>query len=194
MGFFPFNPKLGQEIQGEGHAKSDMAFLGHYSCIPQTVSATGIHAALALTAAAQPGVTTGITQPGSPAILTAKANAAGCAGNVVIHGTDIAGNTISDTIALADATEIAGTKAFKTVTSIDFPAQTHAGTDTCSIGITKKLGLPWKVANTSLFLVKLFNAAVDAGTATLNADIAKNIYEPAGAPDNAKVVDLYAVL
>lgn len=108
---------------------------------PGAASATGVKAATALTSGAQTGLTSGITSPSTPRNVTAKGNASGITGNVVIHGTDEAGNTITETIALSGSTEVAGNKVFKTVTSVDLPAETHAGTDTVSIGKGSKLGL-----------------------------------------------------
>jgi hypothetical protein len=96
----------------------------HYQVTPAAVSATAIHAAVALGLAEQ-NVTSGITQPDVPRTLTIKGNAAGITGDVVITGTNIADEVISDTIALNGDTEVEGVKAFKSVTSILFPAETH---------------------------------------------------------------------
>jgi hypothetical protein len=111
------------------------------SVTPAAPSATATKAALALTASPQAGVTAGITQPDVPRNMTIKGNASGNAGNVTIHGTNENDAVITETIALNGATEVVGNKAFKTVTSIDYPAETHAGTDTVSIGRGSKLGL-----------------------------------------------------
>lgn len=70
----------------------------------------------------------GITQPDTPRLLSVKGSASGIAGNVVINGKDMAGNSISDTIALSGTGTVNGVKAFKEVHSVDFPAATHAGT------------------------------------------------------------------
>ena len=95
-----------------------------YSIAPAAVSATAIHAAVALGLAAQT-VTTGITQPDVPRTITIKGNAAGMTGNVVINGTNILDEVIADTIALNGVTEVEGVKAFKTISSIVFPVETH---------------------------------------------------------------------
>jgi hypothetical protein len=122
---------------------------------PGAPSATGVHAAIALTSSPQAAVTTGITSPTTPRNVTAKGNASGNTGNVVITGTDEAGNTITETIALNGATEVAGLKVFKTVTSIALPAETHAGTDTVSIGKGSRLGLGVKLSRNSISNVYL---------------------------------------
>lgn len=163
----------------------------HYAVAPAAVSATAVHAAVTLTAAAQ-DVATAITSPDVPRTVTVKGNAAGIAGNVVITGTNIQGATITDTIALNGATEVEGAKAFKTVTNINMPAKTNGSGDTVSVGIAKKIGLPHIVANAALLLVKLFNGSTDSGTLAVdNDEIEKNLFALNGSPDGAKSVDLY---
>lgn len=101
------------------------AFVQHYQNMPAGVSATAVHAAMNLDVATQE-ITTDIVNPDISRTVTVKGGAAGMAGNVVVHGTNIAGAEISDTIALSGTDEVEGTKAFKTVTQIDLPAETHA--------------------------------------------------------------------
>lgn len=99
----------------------------HYKIAPAAVSATGVHAAVNLGVAAQ-DVATAITNPDVPRTVTVKGNVSGITGNVVITGTDIGDNAITDTIALNGTVEVEGVKAFKTVTNIHFPAQVHTPT------------------------------------------------------------------
>jgi hypothetical protein len=166
--------------------------LRHYQTIPAAISATYVHAAVTLSAVTQ-SVTTNITSPDVPRTVTVKGNASGNAGNVVINGTNISGEVISDTIALSGTSEVEGIKAFATVTQIDLPVQTHAGTDTVSVGIAKKFGLPHIVYNAACLLLALFNAAADTGgTLAVDEDeIEKNLYSCAGTPNGAKLLDLY---
>src|SRR3972149_3688195 len=95
-----------------------------YQITPEAASAVAIHAAINLAAGAQ-NVATGITNPDVPRTVTIKGNVAGIVGNVVISGTNINGEEITDTIALNGVTEVEGVKAFKTVTNINLPARTH---------------------------------------------------------------------
>ncbi len=165
-----------------------------YNTTPAVKSATATHAALALTVGAQAGVTTGITQPDVPRAITAKANASGCVGDVVIHGTDIAGTTITDTIALSGASEVAGVVAFATVTSIDFPPETHSGTDTCSIGRGAGIGFPSIINNAADVITHDLNNANDAGSVVADATIGKSIYLVSGTMDGSKVLSLTYVV
>ncbi len=188
---------IGGELKRDGAiAGSDAQALNvflpvHYQIAPAAVSATAVHAAIALTAATQ-SITTNITNPDVPRTVTIKGNAAGIVGNVVIHGTNIEGNVITDTIALNGLTEVEGIKAFASVTQIDLPVETHAGTDTVSVGIAKKFGLPHIVDNAALLLVKLFNGSADSGTLAVDADeVEKNLFALNGTPDGAKLLDLY---
>jgi hypothetical protein len=196
MSFYPFNPNLGQQIQGEAArvAPYDQSFVGHYQIAPDAVSAVAVLAATALTDAVQT-ITAAITHPDYPRTVTVKGNAAGIAGDVVISGTNAAGETITDTIALNGSTEVEGIKAFKTVTSVQLPVETNAGTDTVSVGIGKKFGMPAIVYNAACLLVKLFNGSADTGTLAVDVDeLEKNLFALNGAPDGVKVVDLFFIV
>ena len=162
-----------------------------YTVAPTLQTATATKSALALTVGAQAGVTAGITQPDVPRILTIKGNASGVAGNVVVHGTNINDAIISDTIALSGTSEVLGAKAFKTVTSIDFPAETHSGTDTVSIGRGIKIGFPVIISNANLVVAKNFDGAVDAGTVTASTTVEGSIYSVAGTMNGTKEVSLF---
>jgi hypothetical protein len=109
---------------------------------PDAASDTAVHAAVTLGNGVTTTVNTNITNPDFARALTIKGAMSGgsLTGNVVITGTDIRGNAISNTIALNDNATVIGTKAFKTISSILLPARVTAG-DTVSIGISDKLGL-----------------------------------------------------
>lgn len=161
-----------------------------YEVAPALQTAVYVHAAIPMTSGAQT-ITTLITNPDVPRIVTIKGNASGNAGNVVINGTDINGNVIANTIALNGSSEVIGTKAFKTVTSIVLPAEVHAGTDTTSIGIGVKLGLPHIMKYALYGTVALFDGANDAGGAfTVGATVDICLYQVAGTMDGAKKVSL----
>lgn len=194
MGFYPYNPSLGQRIQGERGAEPvDRGYLAHYQAKPKAAGAATVLAATAQDEEDPTVVITGIAQPDVPRTLTIKGNQASQAGNVVIVGTDAAGQPITDTIALNATTEVEGALAFRTVTEITLPVLTTAG-DKVSVGWGKKLGLPHIVYNAACLLVKLFNGAADTGTLAINADLSKNLFALNGTPDGAKVVDLFYIV
>jgi len=195
MSFYPYNPNFGQKIQGEaGVTPYDMGFIGHYQIAPDAVSAVAVLAATALTDAVQT-ITAGITDPDFPRTVTVKGNAAGIAGDVVITGKNAAGETITDTIALNGSTEVEGVKAFAEVDSVQLPVETNAGTDTVSVGIGKKFGMPAILYNAACLLVKLFDGSADTGSLTVDSDeLEKNLFALNGTPNGTKVIDLYLIV
>ena len=107
---------------------------------PAAASTTAVHAAVNSNAV----ITTGITNPDKPRNVTIVGAGSGHAatGNVVINGTDIRGNAISETLALNSNTTVAGNKAFATVTSIDMTGVSgNDANDTVAVGTGVKLGL-----------------------------------------------------
>jgi hypothetical protein len=195
MSMYPYNPNLGNKIQGEdGVDPVDRAFLMRYAITPDAASASAVLAATALTDAAQT-ITANITSPDVPRIVTIKGNAADNAGDVVVTGTNMAGETITDTIALSGTDEVEGAKAFKTVTSIALPAETHEGTDTVSVGIGNEFGVPKILSSATKLLLKLFNNAADSGTLTVDDDeLEKNLFAINGTPDGSKVLELFLIV
>ena len=161
-----------------------------YNTTPAVASATGTKAAFTLLVGAQPGITAGITQPDVPRTMTVKGNDGNVAGNVVIHGTNFAGATVSDTIIASGTSEVEGLVAFKTVTSIDFPAYAVAGTETISIGRGASIGFPSIINNTADVITHDFNGATDAGTVVADATLGKSVYTVAGTMDGTKVLSL----
>lgn len=141
---YPFNHKLEQKIQTDVDSISaNRRFIAHIKfSAPATQSITAILPATPLTSQVQT-ITEGITQPDVPRSVKIKGNAAGITGDVVITGTNIADEVISETLSLNGTTEVVGNKAFKTITSIQLPVETNPGTDTVSVGTANKLGLPY---------------------------------------------------
>lgn len=142
-------------------------------------------------------VTAGITAPDVARSLTVKGNDANVTGNVVIAGTNIGGEAITETIALNGATAVNGNKAFKTVTSITLPAYAVANTERVRVGTGAKLGLPVKLSRNSVLAAFLAGAreataptvtvsatALESNTATLNSALA----------GTAVILDLYETL
>lgn len=99
-------------------------------------------------------ITSGFTQPDVPRNISMTPT--GTTGDVescviTLTGTNIKGQVITDTLTFsADASTIqSGTKAFKTLTSISFPADCESGgfAATWSVGVGEKIGLKQCMAN-----------------------------------------------
>lgn len=131
-------------------------------------------------------VTTGITNPDVPRTLVVNSNAPNFpSGNVIIVGTDIEDNVITETVAAGSET----TKAFKTVTSVTFPAQEVDEFDNMDIDGGQKFGLPARISTSLQVPLKVFNGSPENGAVGYNAsDISKNLYTPVGTPDGTKVI------
>lgn len=123
--FYPYNPSLGQTIQTDVPGLSaDRAFLAHARWADPAAADADAIGLWHLTAIGQT-VVTGLVDPDYPRALAVVGSVAGITGDVTITGTNMAGETITETLALNGTTAKAGTKAFKTVTSITVPARTH---------------------------------------------------------------------
>lgn len=116
------------------------------------------------TSAAVATVTTFAAQPDSPRNLTVTPG--GTTGDVeacvvVVNGTNIFDRAISENFTfVADASSAqTGSKAFKTVTSVVFPADCESGgfAATWSVGIGEKIGLKRCMAETGAFVSSSLN-------------------------------------
>jgi hypothetical protein len=198
MNYYPYNPNIGQTIQTNCKGINvDQSFLAHFQVSAATAVAgsnTAVLAATALTAATQ-AVTANITNPAVPRNIKIIGNAAGIAGNVVIKGTNYNGDVITETIVLNGITAVEGSKAFKTVTEIDLPIETHAGTDTVSVGFGEKLGLPYKLSHNTVLLAYLDNAKeATAPTVAVDSAILENNTIKLNSTLAGKVVDAYLIV
>lgn len=153
---------------GYNYSQGRSRVLSYALDAPIAASGTAVHAAVTDNGSAQT-ITTGLTNPDYARNVSATAG--GTTGNitavqVVVHGTDMYGNPISETLpAFTAATggTVTGSKAFGTVTSVTIPAN---GTGvTTAIGVGGKFGLPVRlVRNTVLFTF------VDGTRDTLGSD------------------------
>ena len=166
-----------------------------YTTTPAVGTATATHAAVTLVVTDRTVVTTGITNPDFPRTLTIKGNDGNVSGTVTITGTDILGNAIEDTITASGTNEVEGVFAFKTVTIINLPPYSVAGTETISIGRGNSIGLPILTPNASTVIASSFNGSADAGTVTPDAtDVAPCLYVPAGTLNGVKLLELVLVV
>lgn len=133
------------------------------------------------TSAAQVVVTSFSNQPDLPRNI--EITPAGVTGDIeacsiVVSGTDISGNSISEVFAfVADQTaKKVGSDAFKTVTSVTFPANCESGSfgATWSVGIGEKIGVKRCMDNAGDILFSLKDGAKE-GTAPSMASSASRI-------------------
>lgn len=112
-------------------------------------------------------------------------------GDILVAGTDIDDNPITDKVATSASAAVYSAKAFKTVTSVTYP--TDAGGITWDAGWTEAIGLPLKLA-AAPFALEKFNGVVElatAGTFTVDADeLSKNTYDPNGSLNGEKPLQL----
>jgi hypothetical protein len=124
----PYKHNFGQTITTDVEGVAvDRAFLAHYHIDAEdapAASSDGVLAATNLGASVQ-AITTGITNPAVPRNLTVAGNVTGVTGTVKVYGTDFAGEAIEESFTLNGQTPDAGDLAFKTITKVDLPAQTH---------------------------------------------------------------------
>ncbi|HWQ89518.1 MAG TPA: hypothetical protein VN374_06050 [Desulfitobacteriaceae bacterium] len=124
IGFNPKNCNIKTDAPG---ISIDRGFLAHFqvsAANAAAASATGVMAAANLGASTQTK-TTGITNPAVPRALRIAGNVSGLTTKVNVKGTNFAGEAISEELTLNGTANVDGAKAFKTITEIDLPAQTH---------------------------------------------------------------------
>lgn len=131
--------------------------------------ATTIHAAITMTTAVQT-ITTGITNPKAPRTLSLVAGHADEKNTVTIYGTNINDDPISEAITLKGTDAVAGTKAFKTITSIVVPVRVQATTPTVTIGTTDAYGLPLCLPATACLYASYHGGTLEATPATVVVD------------------------
>ena len=122
-----FNPKIGT-IKTDAETTIDRGFIAHYNIPAASVDAESDAGCMALTvlALAASSVTAGLTAPKAPRNLKVDCSKAGITDDVVITGTNFAGDEIEETITLNGQTAVAGSLAFASITKVDLPARTNA--------------------------------------------------------------------
>lgn len=111
----------------------------------------------AYTIAAQPDVPRNIT------VTQTAVDAEDTNGTIVIVGTDIAGNVITETITPNAGVTVAGAKAFKTVTSVTGVGWIiGGGNDTITVGVGSLIGLPMTLTADALVFAGVLNGTREA--------------------------------
>ncbi len=129
----------------------------------------------------------------TPADTTADVKA----GDVIVHGTNIKDEPISETFTFAaNASSAAtGNKAFKTVSKIVVPQQDGTGC-TFKVGYGTKFGLPYCLDAAPAVLC-WFNKVFESTMPTVASDadeIEKNTFTINGTLASEKMIDLYLIL
>lgn len=132
-----------------------------------------------------------LARPRNVTFTTAGGTAADAPANAVIVGTDINGDALTETVTLAQTATISeGVKAFRTITSITYPAADGTNA-TVSIGFGNKFGLRRK-AKTRAGAVNR-GTEISAGTFVTNGTLVvaetsppHGTYTPNSAPDGSK--------
>lgn len=155
------------------------------------------------TSAAALTVTSFSAQPDVPRNLTITPT--GTTGDVeacviTVTGTNFFGRSITETFTfIADAsTAQTGNKAFKTVTSIAWPASCESGTfaATWIVGVGSKLGVKRCAADAGKYAWSVFDGAYETTRGTFAADVdevEKNTFIPNGTMNDVKNVELFFV-
>ena len=119
---------------------------------------------------------------------------------VTVAGTNILGGSISDTITFAANASTVGatTKAFKTVSSVSFPADCESGgfAATWTIGVGDVLGLKRCMDKAGHVAFAVFDGAYETTRPTCLADadeVEKNTCDINGTLNGAKDVELYFI-
>jgi len=194
-----YTGKLATDVYG---IVADEAKLAHVAITAEeaaALDADGVHAAITGSSEEATTVTNDITDPPYPRNITVTpggTTADVAAGDVVVTGTNMADEVISETftfLANAESAKV-GAKAFKTVTSILVPQQDGAAA-TFTVGWGDVLGLPF-LLTTKTLVMAVFNGIIEttAATQVIDADeLEKNTVDLNSALDG-KTVDLYLAL
>lgn len=135
----------------------------------------------------------GVITLDTPRNVTITAAANESTKSLLVTGTDVYGEPLSESITGPNATTVGGKKAFKTITSL--VATGDFGTIT--VGFGDVLGLPFRVANRNEVLV-MFNGAVDNATVVLADDAAvttttgdiRGTIDPAGTLNGTSILSV----
>lgn len=207
MGFFPRNPEIDTYLQsailGTNYDECHIAHVQWDDPAAPDEDGTGLGSVATSNTAATSVDVSSITQPDvarnveiNPSDLGTVGDIA--AGNITITGTNIAGDVVSEDIAVvadqAHDTKSVGDVAFATITAISIPQQEGADAE-FYIGYGKKLGLPY-ARETLPVIATYHDTTLEATAATVAAD-ADNLEKNTVALDTAldgSQVDVYLVV
>ncbi len=178
-------PIASRMTAGTLHFKNLYSNTFAYTETQKKVAAASANAILASTvgATAAQTIVDGLTDPDVPRTLsvTPTANSVGSPVAVTVNGTNVEGKVMSESfiIAVGSTTIVNGSKAFRTVTSVEIPALT--ANLTITVGTRNVLGLNHKLYNQNT-TVKVYTATTVANPTVLTLDT-----EPTVTADEADV-------
>lgn len=139
------------------------------------------------TIAAQPDVPRNIT-----VTATTVATGADTPGTITVVGTDIRDNTISEVIIPAQGSTVAGTKAFKTVTSVTGAGWVIAGgNDTIVVGVGNLIGLPITLPDATNTALTTLDTTLAASATTGGALATSTVDASGGTYNGSKKLYVY---
>lgn len=194
-----FVGELSTDVYGITADEAKIAHIAITAAEAVAADTDGVHAAITGSASEAQTVTADISDPPYPRNITITiggTTADVAAGDIVVTGTNIADEVISETFTLTANQETAetGAYAFKTVTSILVHQQDGAAA-TFTFGYGDILGLPYMLDKKTLVMACL-DGVIETTAATVVADadeVEKNTVDLNSAL-NGKAVDLYLIL
>ena len=134
-------------------------------------------------------------QPDVPRNVTLTHTAVGAAdtlGTVIVTGTDVLGQVITEVLTPSSGAAVTGAKAFKTITSVVGAGWVIGeGNDTIVVGVGDKIGLPFLMDAATDAPLSILGTAITVPTATYDVDeVCKNTIAT-GTYDGSK--KLYAI-
>ena len=192
----PFNPFMGQSIKSAA-GRTDKGFIAHYIIEAADAAAAAVNAIAPVTTLADGSTTTlttaDIDQPTTPRVLSVTGNAAGAAGDVVITGTDAAGEALVETIVATGANTVAGTKAFASVETIVLPAR-GAGGDTIAVGATGAFGIPFVLPHDTVVKILNNNVPTTVASSSWSSTVLADNYITPTAALAGNQIDVYLIV
>lgn len=127
-----------------------------------------------------------------PRLITIQGSASPLTGTIVLGGTDILGNSITESLSLSHLDVVASTKAFSSVAYISLPTANQTGD--VVVGISAKLGLD-RVADDNATILGLVDGTREstAPVITGDTDVAKNVVSFSTAPNGSRDLTLYYI-
>lgn len=159
---------------------------------------TAVLVATSASSSADATVTSGITNPDVPRVLSVTVGGTAASvqsASIIVTGVNVEGKVITESFVPTIATTgtINGVKAFKRVTSVFIPKQVGSGV-TVAVGTRNILGINHRLFNQNT-TVKVYSAGTVYGALTLQAqptvvandrDVELNTVSPATTPDGSK--------